>query len=791
MNIQKVVVIGAGTMGGGIAAHCANAGLDVTLLDVPGQPDRNGVVKSLWDRQLKLRPSPVFAPEAAKRVTLGNTEDNLDAVKDADWVIEVIIEQLEPKRALMQRVAALRKPGAIVSSNTSGIPIHAIAAGLSDEFRAHFLGTHFFNPPRYLKLLEVIPTADTSPEVIRRISAFAEDALGKTIVTCKDTPNFIANRIGTFVGQYRTLAAIENGFTVEEVDALTGPFIGNPRTGTFRLSDVVGLDIWAHVTRNLHDLAPEDESRALFSLPDVMTAMLERKWLGTKTNQGFYKTVVGEGGAKQFWALNLKTLDYEPPTKVRFDVIGELRDLDLAERLRQLFHDPKWQHDRGGQYLIQTTLPILAYAARRIPEIADSPVEIDNAMKHGFAAEMGPFEMWDAIGVAHGAALMKDYDIDVPHWVQDMLAQGRDAFYRREDGRLVAVGTPAGEVPVKRHPFGVVLAEHAGTAREVRRNASASLLDIGDGVLCLEVHSKGNTLDTYVFDMVKAALDLLGGDAWRGMVIANQGKDFCLGANIGMFLFAMGDRAQLERLASDMQHTLWDLRFAPKPVVSAPRQRVLGGGAELAMTASRIVASAETYMGLVEAGVGLIPGWGGCKELLRRNVSPHVAAAVGEDKVDVLAYIQKAFETIAYAKVSESAEQLRANGFLTAHDRIVANDELLIGHAKQTVLDMAAEDYRPPDRKARSIFAGGRRAKAAMQLAVQQLRWGKYISAHDQLIANKLAHVLAGGDLTSPAWVTEDYILDLEREAALSLLGEPKTQERIAYMLKNGKALRN
>jgi len=793
MQIKKVVVIGAGTMGGGIAAHCANVGLSVTLLDIPSKEgDKNAIVKAMWDKQIKLRPAPIMAPDVAARVTLGNTDDNLDAVKDADWVIEVVVEQLLPKRDLMARIEPLRKPGSVISSNTSGIPIHAIAEGLSADFRAHFLGTHFFNPPRYLKLLEVIPTDDTSPEIVRQMTAFAETVLGKTVVLCKDTPNFIANRLGSFVGQARMLYAIDNGYTVEEVDALTGPFIGNPKSATFRLNDIVGLDIAAHVLNNLYELAPNDESREMFKLPDAMKTMLANKWLGAKTNQGFFKTV-GVGAAKEFHALNLQTMEYEPPKKIRFDVIGQLRDLDLSERLNKLFNDPKWREDRGAKYLIETTLPILAYAARRVPEIADSPAEIDNAAKYGFAAEMGPFEIWDVIGIENGIKLMDERKIDVPGWVRDLPAQGITSFYKHVDGKLVGVYSPISKTYVEysRPKLNIVLAEHSGTSREIKRNDSASLIDIGDGVMCLEAHSKGNTLDTYVFDMIKTSLDLLEKDQWRGMVIGNQGKDFCLGANIGMFLMAMGNPDLLQKLAKDMQYTMWDVRFAAKPVVSAPRQRVLGGGAELSMTASRMAASAETYMGLVEIGVGLIPGWGGCKELLRRNVSPHVAAAVGEDKVDVLAYIQKVFETIAFAKVGESAAQCKANGYLTDYDFIVPNDEQLIGYAKQIVLDMSDAGYQPPDRKAKSIYAGGSRAKAAMLMAAQTLRWGGYISAHDQLIAGKLAHILAGGDLTAPAWVTEDYILDLEREAALSLLHEPKTQERIAFMLKNGKPLRN
>lgn len=791
MKIQNVVVIGAGTMGGGIAAHCANVGLNVTLLDIPApEGDRNGIVKSLWERQLKAKPAALFTPDVATRVTLGNTEDNLDAVKHADWVVEVIIEQLEPKRELMAKLEPLLKPSTVVSSNTSGIPIHAIAEGRSESFRQRFLGTHFFNPPRYLKLLEVIPTAETSAEVVHAFTEFAESKLGKTVVLCKDTPNFIANRIGIFVGQYRSIAALDNGYTVEEVDVLTGPLIGNPKTGTFRLSDLVGLDVWAHVCGNLYELAPDDESRELFKLPEFAQKLLADKRLGNKSGAGFYKQMKQADGSKAFYALNLQTLEYEPPTKPRFDVYAATKEMELPERLKEIFSNPKWQEDRGGAYLIETTLPILAYAARRLPEIADTPWEVDKAMRFGFNAEMGPFDIWDAIGVAHGVELMKARELTVPAWVEGMLAAGHTTFYQSEAGRLVGVFSPTQQtyVPLERPKLNIQLKELSGTPRELKRNASASLLDLGDGVLGLEFHSKGNTIDAFTMDMGRAALDLLNKDEWRAMVIANQGKDYCLGANIGMFIMALGDPESLEKVAKDSQQFFMDLRFAPKPIVTGPRQRVFGGGVETVLIGARIVASAETYMGLIEFGVGLIPGWGGCKELLRRVVSPHLAA---DERVDALPYLQKVFETIGFAKVSESGEQARGLGFLTAQDVVVANDEQLIGVAKQTALAMAEAGYTPPDRHARSIYAIGSRGKAAMKMAINQLRWGGYISEYDAFIANKLAHVLCGGDLSAPTWVTEDYILDLEREAALSLLREPKTQDRIMFMLKNGKPLRN
>ncbi len=791
MHIARVLVIGAGTMGGGIAAHCANVGLNVTLLDVAAEgADRDTVVKALWERQVKARPAALSGPEAAARVTLGNTEDDLErAARAADWIIEVIIERLEPKQALMAKLEPLRKPGAIVTTNTSGIPIASIAADRGAEFKRAFFGTHFFNPPRYLKLLEVIPTEDTDPAVVDAFDAFAGARLGKVVVRCNDTPNFIANRIGAFVGQYRSIAAIDNGYSVEEADVLSGPVIGNPKTGTFRLADLVGLDVMAHVNANLYELAPADDSRELFQMPAPVQAMIARKWLGNKTAQGFYKAVKDEAGNKVFHVLDLTTLDYKPPTKPRFDVIGATKDEPLAERLREIFTEPKWADDRGGAYIIETTLPILAYAARRIPEIADTPYAVDQALRHGFGSELGPFEMWDVIGLAHGIDLMKAREIAVPEWVTALAASGASGFYRTgQGGREVFHPTRRVFVPVERPRLTVSLRPEDGARRELKRNASASLLDLGDGVLGFEFHSKGNTLDAFTVDIGKAALEWLARDDWRALVIANQGKDFSLGANIGMFILAAGDPATVEATARDLQQWVLALRFAPKPVVTAPRQRVLGGGVELAFTGARMVASTETYMGLVEAGVGLIPALGGCKELLRRVVSPVMTA---DPRVDPLPFLQKVFEAIGFAKVSESAAQARALGFMGANDVIVANDEDLIGHAKRVALDLADSGYAPPDRHAPSVYAAGARGKAAMLLAVEQLRWGKFISAHDALIARKLAHVLAGGDLTQPTWVTEDYLLDLEREAFVSLLTEPKTQDRISYMLKHGKPLRN
>lgn len=803
-TINRVVVIGAGTMGGGIAALVAGTGIPVTLLDIPAKelspedaakgltlasPEvKNRVVKSLWDRQLKAKPAALFSPEVANLVTLGNLEDDFEAVRHADWIVEVIVEQLEPKRELMARIDEIRKPNAIVSSNTSGIPIAQIAEGRSAEFRAHFLGTHFFNPPRYLKLLEVIPTPDTKPEVVAFMREWGAKQLGKGVVIAKDRPNFIANRIGTYAGQVRMLYALENGYSIEEVDTLSGPLIGNPKTATFRLADLVGLDVLAHVTSNLYKAIPEDESRESFRLPEVLTKLIENKALGNKTGAGFYKKVKGASGS-EFHVLNTQTGEYEPPTKPRFELVGQVRKIeDLGERLRAIF--AHGAGDRAGDYIINTTLPTLAYAARRVPEVADSLRDIDNAMRWGFNAEQGPFEIWDSLGVRTTADLMREKEIAVAPWVDEMLDKGIDSFYRREDGRVVGVYDPAkGEyAPLERAAAAIVLKELHGTSRELKRNDSASILDLGDGVLCLEFHSKANTIDQPLMELGYAALKLLDRPDWKALVVGNQGQDFSVGANLGAFIgaFQSGQLHMLDGAIKQLQDLLMAFRLARKPVVTAPFKRVLGGGTEISMSSARIVAAAETYMGLVEFGVGLIPAGGGCKELLRRKVAPHVASGA-----DLLPYLQQVFEAIAFAKVSESGYQARAIGFLDDSDPIVMNDDYLIGYAKQVALDLAEVGYTPPAANDTPIYALGRRGKAAMLMAVEQMRWGGFISKHDALIAKKLAHVLAGGDLSAPQWVSEQYILDLEREAFVSLMGEPKTQERIAHMLQTGKPLRN
>jgi 3-hydroxyacyl-CoA dehydrogenase len=803
--IKKVAVIGAGTMGGGIAAHAANAGCQVVLLDIApteltpeeqakgltleSKPVRNRIVNMLFDRVKNAKPAALFTPERAAQIKVGNLTDDLGMIADADWIVEVIVEQLEPKRALMERIEQVRKPGSIVSSNTSGIPIAAIAAGRSDEFRQHFLGTHFFNPPRYLYLLEVIPTPDTLPEVVAAMTEFADQRLGKGVVICKDRPNFIANRIGTYSGQVRVSYALEHGYSVEEVDSLTGELIGNPNTATFRLFDLVGIDVPVHVTRNLYEAVPDDEEREVFRLPPLLEQMVAKGWLGNKSGVGFYKQTKGASG-KEFWPLNVQTMEHEPPKKPRFDLVGKARKIDkLADRLRFIMDNADM--DRAGQFLRETTLPTLAYTARRVPEISDSIADIDNAMRWGFGQQLGPFQTWDALGVRKTAGAMKERGIALAPWVEQMLERGVESFYQTEAGRVVGVYDPASGAyaPFSRPDGVLVLDDVRARGGELARNESASVLDLGDGVLCLEFHSKVNSIDPLIMEMGNRALELLKDDKWVGLVIGNQSSDFCAGVNLGVVMMgvASGQPDQVIQFTLGTQQLFMKIRTCPKPVVSAPYGRVLGGGAEVSLAAARRVASAETYIGLVEAGVGIVPGWGGCKEFVRRQVSPHMTAP----GVDPLPHFQKAFETIAMAKVSESAELGRQLGFFDQHDTIVMNRLRLIGEAKRAVLQLAEAGYTPPPPEGEPVYALGRRGLAAIAAALNGMRVGGYISDHDVKVAKALATVMCGGDLTSPQWVTEQYLLDLEFEQNSKLIAEPKTQERMMAILQTGKPLRN
>jgi 3-hydroxyacyl-CoA dehydrogenase len=808
-TIRRAAVIGAGTMGAGIAAHLANAGIPTYLLDIvpweltpkeeakgltlESPQVRNRIVNEGFRRMTKSKPAALVNKEAANLITVGNTEDDFAWVGEADWVIEVIIERLDIKQKLMERIEAVRKPDSIVSSNTSGLPIHAIAEGRSADFKAHFLGTHFFNPPRYMKLLEVIPTPDTDPTIVADIAQFAENALGKGVVMANDTPNFIGNRLA-FIPMAKIIEyAIDNGYTVPEVDMLTGPLVGRPKTGTFRLADLVGVDILAHIARNLYDLLPHDPEREILKAPGfnrVLDGMVERNWLGNKTKVGFTKVIRGEGGKKEFWPLNFETFEHEAMDKPRFESVGAFRKQPLPERL----HSMAAAEDKAGKFVWFVESRTLAYAAHIMPEVSDDVLAVDNAMKWGFTWEVGPFETWDILGVAATVERMEADGLKVAGWVKEMLASGADSFYRNENGVRQRWVVGQGYVDIAPDPKIIVLKDWKQDAsRVIATNASSSLLDIGDGVALLEFHAETpggkvmNMLDEDVFDMVTEAIERTERD-FAGLVIGNQGEYFSAGANI--FLIAVnaqqGNWDKLDELSQKLQNMRAVFTGCSKPVVAAPFSVTLGGGTEVALAADRIVAASEMYMGLPEVGVGILPAGGGTKEMVRRVISPAAKLEhVGIDK-----YIQEAALTIAMAKVSTSAAEARDLGFLAPCDRIVMNKDHLVAEAKAEVLAMVSTGYRPTF-TAKNCYAAGRDALASLKVFIEMQKKAGYISEHDAKVANKVAYVMCGGELTAPQWVDEQYFLDLEREAFLSLAGEPLTQARLWHMLQTGKPLRN
>ena len=819
-TITRVAVIGAGTMGAAIAGLVASAGLPVTLLDAPPQelaPEeqargltldapavRNRLVQAGFERMRKARPANLLRERDAELITLGNTADDLGKLADADWIVEAIVEQLEPKQQLMARVEGVAKPTAIISSNTSGIPIHRIAEGRSAEFRARFMGTHFFNPPRYLKLLEVIPTGDTSPDAVAAVRAFAERALGKGVVICKDTPNFIANRLGTFSALSDLRFILDNGYSVEEVDALTGPLIGRPSTATFRLLDLAGNDIMAYVARNLYPTVPEDESRELFKDTALLERMVAEKKLGNKAGQGFYKEQRGKGGKREFWPLDLQTFEYKPPvgtkqiTPEALAALPALASPSLAEaqkvrgltdRMRLLVRRAaEAPDDRAAQLVAHVTLPVLAYAARRLPEIADSVADVDNAMMWGYNQQIGPFALWDALGVPETAEQMRARGIAVAAWVEQMIASGAISFYKEQDGRRVAFSPVSGQYePLAADERAISLQKLKEGGKLVVGNRSASLVDIGEGVLCLEFHSKGNTFDADILALGAQALELMAQPQWAGMVVGNEGEHFSLGANLNVMGQAAmtGQWGQLEAQVKAFQDFAQSLRHSPKPIVAAPAGRALGGGAEVIMACARTVAAAESYIGLVEFGVGLIPAGGGCKELLRRVVAPVASNAPAAQDA-----LERVFRMISTAQVSTSAAEARDMGFLGHEDQIVFNRAHVLWEARRAVIELADGGYHPPA-QARPCYALGRDGLAALKIGIYLMQTAGYATDYDAEIARRLALVLTGDGVSAPQWLDEQFILDLERREFVALCQQPKTLERARYTLETGKPLRN
>lgn len=796
-RIRKAAVIGSGTMGGGIAALLAGVGIPVVLLDIPAngtspespRAKRNAIVEGNLKTLQKARPAQFFQESDVELLSTGNTEDDLEKIADADWIIEVIIEKLSIKQDLMAKLEKVCKPGAIISSNTSGLSIAAIAEGRSDEFKRRFLGTHFFNPPRYLKLLEIIPHPDTDPELVRFMMDFGATRLGKGVVLCKDTPNFIANRFISIIGSFTMNYAVDNGYNVEEVDAITGPLIGHPKTATFQLQDLVGIDVSVYVGRNLYEAIPDDPWRKVIhneKSDRVFNWLMDNKFLGRKSKQGFYKTVSGEGGERIHMPLNLETLEYEQPAKVRFESVGKHRKIEnTGARIKAMINED----DRAGAFIWHIHAALFAYASLKLGEIADTIVDIDNANRWGFNHELGPFEIWDAVGVAETLPRLHADGYEVAAWVSEMVETGHPTFYQRNDkGVVVGYYDPILSTYRRLDPNKniYVINDMRAEGKEVIRREGASLLDMGDGVALLEFHSKANAIEGDIIGVTQMALERLNSD-FDGMVVGNQGENFSVGANIFMVIMLARSEQwkELEQIIKTGQDLMQALRAAPKPVVTAPHGLVLGGGAEFSMAGARMVVHAETYMGLVEFGVGVIPGWTGCKELLRRLVNPVMEAA---PYADPLPHIQKVFEQIAMAKVAESAHQARAMGFLTPSDRIVMNRDHLLAEAKREVLYLMPH-YTP--RLPGKIYAAGRDVLAALEVGAWSLLQGNYATEYDIFMAKKLAYILTGGGISQPQWVDEQVILDLEREVFMELCHEEKTLARIQHMMETNKPLRN
>lgn len=804
--IRKVAVLGSGVMGAQIAAHLANVGIPSLLLDiVPREltPDeakkgltleskavRNRLAAGALHRLTTLKPSPVYSKEALELITPGNLEDDLAQLAGVDWIIEAVIENLAIKQALWQRVAEVWRPGTLVTSNTSGISIAQMVAGTPAEFRRHFLGAHFFNPPRYMKLLELIPTPETDPAVIRYLHEFAERTLGKGVVYAKDTPNFVANRIGTYGLMVTLEAMLAAGLGADEADSLTGPVLGRPKSATFRTLDVVGLDTFVHVADNCRANVTDPEEIATFTVPESLREMVRRGWLGQKSGQGFFKK---EGD--QILTLDLATLEYRPRKKGSFPSLEAAKALpDLDDRLRTLAYAP----DKGGQFVWEVLKRTLLFSANLLGEIADDIVAIDNALKWGFNWELGPFEIWDVLGVSKSVARMEAEGATVPAWVKAAAEQG--GFYRREPAKTFYL-TKSGEFAEAAQNQRIIEIDALkAQGKVIKAKSGASLIDMGDGVLLLETHSPKTAIGTDIVAMMKMAAEELQKEQWRGLVIGAQTPNFCVGANLMMILMEAQEEEwdEVDLIVRQFQGATMALKYAPKPVVAAPYGLTLGGGFEIAAAADMIVASAETYMGLVEVGAGLIPGGGGNKEMLLRALEGLPASGGGlggaaqmaaGSGLDLQPIINKVFETVGMAKVSTSGYDARGLGYLRKTDRIVVNRDHQLYEAKQAVLELDRHGYKAP--VPAHIPVAGPEGRAVLELGLYNLRLSGYASEYDCHIAKKLAYVLTGGPVPAGTYVTEQYLLDIEREAFLSLCGEKKSQDRMQYILKTGKPLRN
>lgn len=793
-RIKKVAIIGSGIMGSGIACHFANIGVDVLLLDIiprelndaekakgltlESKVVRNRLVNDALAASLKSKPSPIYHSDFANRITTGNLEDDIAKVANVDWIMEVVVERLDIKKSVFEKLEKYRTPGTLITSNTSGIPIHFMSEGRSEDFQKHFCGTHFFNPARYLKLFEIIPGPKTDASVLEFLNGYGEQFLGKTSVIAKDTPAFIGNRIGIFGIQSLFHQVKSLGLTVEEIDKLTGPVIGRPKSATFRTVDVVGLDTLVHVANGIYENCPNDEAHDLFKLPDFINKMMENKWLGSKTGQGFYKK---EG--KDILALDLNTLEYKPTKKASFATLELTKTIDkVIDRFKVLVSGK----DKAGDFYRKNFAAMFAYVSNRVPEITDELYKIDNAMKAGFGWEHGPFQIWDAIGVEKGIEIMRAEGLEPAAWVNHMLASGSKSFYTVKNGATYAYDIPTKNQEKIPGQDAFIILDNIRKSNEVFKNSGVVIEDLGDGILNCEFQSKMNTIGGDVLAGLNKAIDLAEQN-FAGLVIGNQGANFSVGANIGM-IFMMAVEQEYDELNAAIkyfQDTMMRMRYSAIPTVSAPHGMTLGGGCELSMHADKVVAAAETYIGLVEFGVGVIPGGGGSKEMALR-------ASDTFKKGDVeLNTLQEYFLTIGMAKVATSAYEAFDMGVLQkGKDIVVVNKDRQIATAKAYAKLMADAGYTQPIKRT-DVKVLGKQALGMFLVGTDSMEASNFISEHDHKIANKLAYVMAGGDLSEPTLVSEQYLLDLEREAFLSLCTERKTLERIQHMLKTGKPLRN
>lgn len=796
-TIRKVAVLGSGIMGSRIACHFANIGAEVLLLDIlpadltpeqlassqTNKNNRNRIVNTALDTAVKSNPSPIFSKKVLNNITTGNFEDNMKDIATCDWIIEVVVERLDIKKSVYDEVEKYRKPGTLITSNTSGIPIKMMAEGRSDDFKAHFCGTHFFNPPRYLRLLEIIPTPDTKHEVVDFLMHYGDKFLGKTTVLCKDTPAFIANRVGVYSIMALLHLVQKMDLSVEEVDKYTGPALGRPKSATFRTTDVVGLDTMINVANGLHKNLADDKAHELFELPDYVKKMQENKWLGDKTGQGFYKKIKTDDGKTEILSLDLKTFEYKPQQKIKSATLEATKPIEnLRERMKVFAKG----NDKAGEFFRTSFYGLFEYVSDRIPEISDELYRIDDAMRAGFGWELGPFEVWDALGIKQAVEDMKNLGNQAAPWVHEMIEAGHTSFYKVENGIKMYYDIPAKSYKPVPGTDAFIILDNIRASKTIWKNSGTTLIDLGDGIINLEFHTKMNTIGGEVLQGINKAIDIAEKE-YRGLVIGNDGANFSAGANIGMIFMAAveQDWDEINIAISMFQNTMMRVRYSSIPVVAAAHNLTLGGGCELCLHADHVQTNVETYMGLVEFGVGLIPGGGGTKEFALR-----LSDDFREGQIEQNA-LRDRFLTIGMAKVSSSAQEAHELGYLQ-NDRysITMNRSRLIADAKEKAIELAEAGYTKPVQR-KDIRVLGKQGLGIVYAGANSMFAGKYITDYDKKISEKLGYVLCGGDLSAPALVTEQYLLDLEREVFLSLCGERKTLERIQSILTKGKTLRN